>query len=709
MATTTSAQHSRLNHAANEECRLDTGKTQLDCTQQGNQQDLSDKILELARSLRSAPPIDAQTGTQASFNQPRFGDLFRYAINYEDENRLWEKEATRLVDSLKATNETFNPGLNSTFPAAIDSVGFTCLKRLSDHMLCALSICGLDDNAVLETHRSVGSSPNESVQGRSFKKLSTRVGSRPETDRINQARGVVSSFTPNDPSESGGVTQEASLPMAALNDADAVTYYLLVDYITATLARLLSTGFTRHQIYWLGIIINVLAKFSTKLKGLSHDLRSFATEAVLLHGNLCMCRDLHEFSTEDNMSDIKLDRVNIDQATGSSDSYLADYISDMGLVSNWLFCLAWHILTDLNTRNTRAGSRGLSTLAYQNRPGHISGSSSSVAVGMYHRAFDIMMDTAISMRKPMQDAQMARVSQSTVSIGAGKSFPDQIFKIESMADLISIMVVFSCMDPTLTEDMVTELHTSESMRRRISASARGWAVEERAISVSCLRYTISVMTGCTILVLGGLMAGFFVGSRIDGVDPFNLTMFAWIIAAFIMVVCKSLRVAEWTWRDFLKGRVTCRSVRELPSVTNLDEQGIIMHLMSSENELHLKLRGPYNSAFANTDSEGFSVDIKPNIGTLFVSGLVVLEVLKENGSALVCLDLRPEVITTYGARNKAASRRRIVHGQRDACFVLACMDPPQEGESEKDITFRWQWLSWEKIIGLYNNPSQSVR
>jgi len=670
-------------------------------------------------------------------------------------------------------------------------------------MLCALSICGLDDNAVLETHRSVGSSPNESVLGRSFKKLSTRVGSRPETDRINQARGVVSSFTPNEPTGSGGVTQEASLPMAALNDADTVTYYLLVDYITATLARLLSTGFTRHQIYWLGIIVNVLAKFSTKLKVLSHDLRSFATEVVLLYGNLRMCCNLHEFSTEDNMSDIKLDRVDTDQAIGSSDSYLADYISDMGVVSNWLFRLAWHILTDLNTRNTRgratdefeisatvfsAGSRGLSTLAYQNRPGHISGSSSSVAVGMYHRAFDIMMDTVTSMRKPTQDVQMARVSQSTLSIGAGKSFPDQIFKIESMADLISIMVVFSCMDPTLTEDMVTvcnkirastvpptvystaqgyasfaslcntppqtnrpplinsrplsesfilrsgnrmfsdlrdsqtspltrrfnaftqkELHTSESMRRRISASARRWAVEERAISVSCLRYTISVMTGCAILVLGGLMAGFFVGSRIDGVDPFNLTMFAWIIAAFIMVVCKSLRVAEWTWRDFLKGRVTCRSVRELASVTNLDEQGIIMHLMSSENELHLKLRGPYNSTFANTDSEGFSVDIKPNIGTLFVSGIVVLEVLKENGSALVCLDLRPEVITEYGARNKAASRRRIIHGQRDACFVLACTDPPQEGEIEKDITFRWQWLSWEKIIGLYNNPNQSVR
>jgi hypothetical protein len=205
------------------------------------------------------------------------------------------------------------------------------------------------------------------------------------------------------------------------------------------------------------------------------------------------------------------------------------------------------------------------------------------------------------------------------------------------------------------------------------------------------------------------MAGFFVGSRIDGVDPFNLTMFAWIIAAFIIVVCKSLRVAEWTWRDFLKGRVTCRSVRELASVTNLDEQGIIMHLLSSENELPLKFRGPYNSVFANAESEGFSVDVKPKMGTLFVSGLIILEVLTEGGSALVCLDLRSRVITDGGQINEAMGRRRVVHGQHDACLVLACTDPPQEGEIDKDITFRWRWLSWEKVIGLYNNPDQNVR
>ncbi|KAJ4129127.1 hypothetical protein NW768_007660 [Fusarium equiseti] len=781
MAAITSAQVSRPSRPTNaEECRLDTDKPQKHRTCEGNQQDLSNEILVLARSLRSAPPVNAETGSQASTKKPRFGDLSRYAISNEDEDRLWEIEAARLIDSLKATQDIFSPGPSSTLPAAIDDVGFACLEGLADQILCALSICGLDDNAVLETHRSTASSPNGTIVGRSYKKLESRLGTGPETHRVNQARGIHFSREPAKPIWSGGVPQKDPLPIIALDDAYAMTYYLLVDYITATLARLLSAGFTRHQIYWLSIIVNVLAKLSTKLKVLSHDLRTFSIKVVETYANLRMCRDLHKFSAADNTSDIDLDMemVNTDQVVDSGDTYLADYISDMGVVSNWLFRLTWHILTDLNTRNTRgrgtdefeisatvfsAGSRGLSTLIYQNRPGHISGSSSSVAVGMYHRAFEIMMDTAMSLRKnSAQGFQMARVSYSTLSIGNGKSFPDQTFKITSMAHLISTMVVFSCMDPTLTEDITTvcntirastvlpivdskvdgyasfaslrntpaetnrpplpdsrplsesfilhsgnrrlsnptdlenaswswsfntvtqkELHTSESMRRRISASAREWAVEEQAISVSCLRYTISVMIGCGILVLGGLMAGFFVGSRIDGVDPFNITMFAWIIAAFIIVVCKSLRVAEWTWRDFLKGRVTCRSVRELASVTNLDEQGIIMHLLSSEHASPLKLRGPYNSAFANSRSEGLSVDVKPKVSTLFVSGMIILEVLKESGSALISLDLRPQITTNDEEIDDAMSRQRIVHRQDTACLVLACTDPPQEGKRRR--------------------------
>ncbi|KAF5702433.1 hypothetical protein FMUND_13488 [Fusarium mundagurra] len=102
-------------------------------------------------------------------------------------------------------------------------------------------------------------------------------------------------------------------------------------------------------------------------------------------------------------------------------------------------------------------------------------------------------------------------------------------------------------------------------------------------------------------------------------------MFAWIIAGFIILLSKSIRVAEWPWRDFLKGRVTYRSVRELASVTGLDEQGIMMHLLSLEDETPLVTKGPYNSVFSSTGSDGFSIDVQPKIGTLVVSGCLSLK------------------------------------------------------------------------------------
>ncbi|KAF5485649.1 hypothetical protein CGCF413_v013441 [Colletotrichum fructicola] len=89
------------------------------------------------------------------------------------------------------------------------------------------------------------------------------------------------------------------------------------------------------------------------------------------------------------------------------------------------------------------------------------------------------------------------------------------------------------------------------------------------------------MTACGILVVGGITAGLIVGERIPGVDPFNIATFAWVLAAFIILIAKSLSVREWPWRDFLRGQVPCRSVSELHTVTGIDEQRILKYLLAS--------------------------------------------------------------------------------------------------------------------------------
>ncbi|CEF77623.1 unnamed protein product [Fusarium graminearum] len=824
MGSSSSGSGVKTRSTTSKEHQSNDGRTKEHDTGQGSKSKLGYEVLTIARSLRVITQSDSAGRSKPQrppshilLKPPRFGDLSPYGINDDDEKYLWELEVARLIDSLDETQEPLSSSHNHVLPSAIDTLGFDCLEKLSDQMLCALSIYGIDDTM------AIAASSIDSIGDRSFNKLQERLGARPEPTHVVRARERVS-YEPNYMRYAGNNTapmvQEKpvpgeSIPLASVNDDDAPAYYVLVDYITATLARLILKGFDERQVYWISIIVTTIAKISTKLKVLSHSLPAFGNQSL---DRFSVHRRNYWVPTAPALDNPHPDHPPFRNGirgitTGSSDSYVVNYVSDMASVSTWLFRFIWHILTDLNTRNTRGrstdefetsatifamGSRNLPTLAYQNRPGHISGSSSIIAVAMYQRAFDLIMDAVKIINENSVAHVQASRNQCTLSIGMKKSFPDQSFRISSMTDIVSIMVVISCMDPSLTEDMVKvcsklrastvlprvstsvqeyaafvslsnlpvqsnsqplqnsrplsqsfilhsgnrvlsslrdrhdtssrwnftavarkELHKSESMRRQVSLSARGWAVEEQAISVSCLKYTVSVMAGCSILVLGGLMAGFFVGSRIDGVDPFNITMFAWIIAGFIILVSKSLRVGEWTWRDFLKGRVTCRSVHELASVTNIDEQGIIMQLLSSEKEWPLILRGPYNSAFSNTGAEGFSIDVKPNIGTLFVSGLLVLEVLMESGPALVCLDLRPQVTAgegddsangdNHGNMPVRVSKNRMVHGQRTPFYALACKNVPQRGEAEKDIVFRQQLVTWEKVIGLYNNPDQSVR
>ncbi|KAF5557749.1 hypothetical protein FNAPI_5342 [Fusarium napiforme] len=784
-----------------------------------SQEELDEKVLRTISTLRTALPSNQESTCldDDSGQKPRFGDLSLYNVTDQDEKYLWEIEVTRIVSSLSKAQEPIGSDHSPELSANINNLGFTWLENLSDQLLCALSICGLDDNLLARPEAGIGMPSRGSVIGRSFDRLQTRLGKAQKLVRKGGRRGVESSREYEDPDDETVVLDGVS----AVTDSEAPAYYHLVDYITETVARLLCGSYTRDEVDWVSIVITMLAKYSTKLKVLSGELPTYGAKALKRHSGARKLLKHDPFIAAENPSELRLDlevsRQSQDSdaalARGPEDLYITTYVSDMMSMSNWLFRLLWHVLKDLNTRNTRnreadefevssvvfpTGSQGTSANAFQNRLGHISGSSSGVAVGITRRATNLLSDTAKIIDNRIREGPGLMTGVSKLFIEAGNLSGEQAVDLKLMGELISVMVISSCMDPCVTDDMVSlcaslrvshilskiykdskeytafvclynslsqkhppklqrsrplsdyveangidrvtpqtseaeesprqydldaikavEKEISASTRQSISDSAAKWAIEEHAISVSCLPYTLSIMSGCTALVLGGLMAGFFVGSRIDGVDPFNLTMFAWIIAGFIILVSKSIRVGEWTWRDFLKGRVTCRTVHELANVTNLSEQNIIMHLLSTEKESPIVFRGPYNNVFSDTGAEGFSIDVKPTVSTLFAAGLIVLEVLLESGSALVCLDIRPHV-TAINSGDKDSgyeldiiahglSKQRMVHRQRKPCRVLACKDPPLQDETEKDILFRQQPLHWEKIIGVYNRLDQSVR
>ncbi|KAF5548675.1 hypothetical protein FMEXI_4678 [Fusarium mexicanum] len=782
---------------------------------------LKERTLRTINFLRTALPIRQETfdsGVENSAQGPRFGDLSAYNIVDPDERYLWETEVNRIIVGLDKPQQPLDSAMSHQLGSSISNLGFAWLERVSDQLLCALSICALDDNLMTAPELRTELSNRGSIILRSFDKLETRLGSKLEIIRNAGIRERETSRRETDVnSDDQYVLQDG---VSGVDDSEAPTYYHLVDYVTETVARLLCDSFRSDESDWVSFVITALAKYSTKLKVLSRELPGYGVQALNKYTDVRRLLRDYPFVAAENPSEISLNVTAVDKLgdrnpdldRGLGYRYVATYASDMIAISNWLFRILWHILKDLNTRNTRnrhtdefevssvvftTAAHCVPAITFHNRLGHISGSSSGVAVGMSRRAIDLISNTTAIIDERASQEPGLGMGISTLSIKTGNSVSRQDVNLRYMSDLVSVMVISSCMDPSVTDDMVgvcaslrvshilsrihdeskgytafvslyntlsrdrpllrrslplsdyldsngvsagdpqprqvernlrknvfeaiwaVEQQISASARNQIWESASKWAIEEHAISVSCLPYTLSIMSGCAILVLGGLMAGFFVGSRIEGVDPFNLTIFAWIIAGFIILVSKSLRVGEWTWRDFLKGRVTCRTVRELASVTNLPEQDIIMHLLSSERETPLVFRGPYNNVFSNTGVEGFSVDIKPTVATLFASGLIVLEVLLESGSALVCLDIRPRVtaITSgtedsgYGLDMVAhgLSKQRMVHRQREQCQVLACKDPPLQDETEKDILFRRQLLHWEKIIGVYNRPSQSVR
>ena len=63
-----------------------------------------------------------------------------------------------------------------------------------------------------------------------------------------------------------------------------------------------------------------------------------------------------------------------------------------------------------------------------------------------------------------------------------------------------------------------------------------WVYTEDAVVVKCGLYVWLVMLGAAILVAGGLAIGLTLQDRLTGVDPFNITVYAWALAAFMVLI-----------------------------------------------------------------------------------------------------------------------------------------------------------------------------
>ncbi|CAM1508687.1 Fc.00g055350.m01.CDS01 [Cosmosporella sp. VM-42] len=226
-----------------------------------------------------------------------------------------------------------------------------------------------------------------------------------------------------------------------------------------------------------------------------------------------------------------------------------------------------------------------------------------------------------------------------------------------------------------------------------------WTIDERAIIIQCRLYVYFWGLVCLILVLGGLAIGISVQNRIDGVDPFNFATFCWALAAFILLVVRSVRVENWPWRDFLRGRCVCRSVSELCSVTRLDAQNVLAYLLHNENSTILQTRGPFNKPFYRQENDGFSIDVRPELHTLLFSGIVLLKVSTNRGLGVVCLSVR-----------KGTDYIPFIHSHREdeEEWNLASINYPNKTE-KNDVILKRMHLDWNRVLGIYNIADRKFR
>lgn len=243
---------------------------------------------------------------------------------------------------------------------------------------------------------------------------------------------------------------------------------------------------------------------------------------------------------------------------------------------------------------------------------------------------------------------------------------------------------------------------AKDRREEIQLLTREWEIDGGAVVVKCPVYVWGFMSFCVLLVTGGLLSAFLIGSRIDGVDPFNIATFTWILAAFVLLIAKSVRVSEWPWRDFLLGRVTCRSVTELRSVTGMNAQDIIMFFLSTSAD-RLVTRGPFNAPFfRNAEREGFSIDVKPELQTLLACGVIPLKVQMLQGPSLVCLDLSP-------GRRRLTSVSHLRWNQKPYDAALCCFDLPDwKDDADAPLTVQKR-VAWIKVQGLYDCKERKFR
>lgn len=557
-----------------------------------------------------------------SHPQLELDSLAGYGVDEADAVALRKLEAERFLAVIQDSQKPITTAMHLDGRPYLQDVctGESCYRRLSSMsqtISTALSLCLLD---------------NECVNMQYCRPISSRERLQKYVQRARVAE------------------QEES---AEIDDNDRrESIFDLVDYISAILARLISQ--TADGEFWLLNTLAALAARTAKIKFLLVDIVANAVVAANAGqgvldrsaaksqlGDFSMNADFDEEECEEALRVINANQK--DGLASEEEASVASFCVNQNKYRSGLNAALRYVLGSLRLMNLSGlppttyemcllvydiGFEGFKTVLFQDRDLEYSASSDRDVLNTTQSALIILhqiLKQASEKCRPTDDSDHTVVEWVYSEIeepGIGtvnlSQSPPKAIPLESMADIVTVMVPLAFTSPMLLADFTkfrtmmaltggvkdvvrsfqegqfgaycrlytrefdreakireilrlsqafkcrtfsrcrlvgrmedgssSFLHTTEENQdatehqklerelTKCSDKMNGWLIDESSVTVACRRYVSGVMFTALVLAAAGLTTGFTVGERIKGVDPFNLATYAWILAAFIILI-----------------------------------------------------------------------------------------------------------------------------------------------------------------------------
>lgn len=205
-----------------------------------------DKVLRMVQAHKEYQPSET---VQSITDQPKLDDMSLYDVSDEQETRLWEFEAKRILRAVQDMSTGIEFKHYASFSEPDTEEAYENLSKLADQLLVNLHLCRYDNQVLLRQFSGVDDT------------WSYKTSQEILDDRLDN------------PDNSRALSREETQSRKFLE-----RYCAMVDYITAVAARSAVCGGDIER--WQTRVLAGLAKYSAKLKILARDSEEYIVRSL---------------------------------------------------------------------------------------------------------------------------------------------------------------------------------------------------------------------------------------------------------------------------------------------------------------------------------------------------------------------------------------------------------------------------------------------